>query len=57
MAWLLELGEVEYRGRQFLGLRACCGHRQGQRVFRMDRILEMELLEEVSSQPEGLSQA
>jgi len=57
VAWLLELGEVEYRGRQFLGLRACCGHRQGQRVFRMDRILEMELLEEVSSQPEGLSQA
>jgi predicted DNA-binding transcriptional regulator YafY len=43
VVWPLELGEVEYRGRQFLGLRAFCGHRQGERVFRVDRILEMEL--------------
>jgi predicted DNA-binding transcriptional regulator YafY len=53
VVWPLELGEVEYRGREFLGLRAFCGHRQGERVFRVDRILEMELLEEASSEAEG----
>lgn len=42
----LQLGEVEYRGREFLGLRALCGMREEERTFRVDRILEMELLEE-----------
>jgi len=42
----LQLGEVEYRGREFLGLRALCGMRGEERTFRVDRILEMELLEE-----------
>jgi len=42
----LQLGEGEYRGREFLGLRALCGMRGEERTFRVDRILEMELLEE-----------
>ena len=57
VVWPLELGEVEYRGRQFLGLRAFCGHRQGERVFRVDRILEMELVERDPSEAERPPQA
>jgi predicted DNA-binding transcriptional regulator YafY len=57
VVWPLELGEVEYRGRQFLGLRAFCGHRQGERVFRVDRILEMELVEREPSEAERPPQA
>ncbi len=45
VVWPLELAEVEYRGRQFLGLRAFCSRRGDQRTFRVDRILEMELEE------------
>lgn len=38
----LEVGEVEYMGRPFLGLRAFCHRRGEERVFRVDRILEVE---------------
>ncbi|GBD29748.1 ATP-dependent RecD-like DNA helicase [bacterium HR32] len=37
----IRVEEVEYRGRTFLGLRAFCGHRQEERTFRVDRILEL----------------
>jgi len=46
VVWPLELGPVEYRGREFLGLRAFCAHRGEERVFRVDRILEMEPADE-----------
>ena len=42
----LQLGEVEYRGREFLAVRALCGLRGEERTFRVDRILEMELVDE-----------
>ena len=36
------VGQMEYEGKQFLGLEAYCLERQDDRVFRVDRILEME---------------
>ena len=36
------VGEMEYRGKSYLGMRAFCMKRKEQRVFRIDRILEME---------------
>ncbi|MEK7767740.1 MAG: AAA family ATPase [bacterium] len=36
-----EVGEMEYRGRKFLGMRALCGLRGDVRVFRLDRILAL----------------
>ncbi|MFH0800041.1 MAG: AAA family ATPase [Pseudomonadota bacterium] len=40
----LEVGEMEYAGRAFPGLRAICRKRNEERVFRVDRILEMKIL-------------
>ncbi len=37
----LEIGPMEYSGRPFTGLQAWCRKRQDQRVFRIDRILEI----------------
>ena len=39
------VGELEYQGRLYLGMQAFCMQRQENRTFRVDRILEMELLE------------
>lgn len=36
-----ELGEFEYGGRRFLGVRAYCTTRRDERLFRVDRILEL----------------
>ncbi len=36
-----EVGEMEYQGKNYLGMRAFCMKRKGERVFRVDRILEM----------------
>ncbi len=36
-----ELGEFEYGGRRFLGVRAFCTSRRDERLFRVDRILEV----------------
>jgi len=36
------VGEMEYRGRRYLGMRAFCTQRNEERVFRIDRILEIE---------------
>ena len=36
------LGEMEYHGKKYLGMRAFCMKRNEERVFRIDRILEME---------------
>ena len=38
----LEVGEMEYNGKPFFGLRAFCHHRREERCFRVDRILEMK---------------
>jgi len=38
----LNVGEMEYGGKTFLGLRAFCMTRNEERTFRIDRILEME---------------
>lgn len=35
------VGEMEYRGKKYLGMRAFCLKRNEQRVFRVDRILEI----------------
>ncbi|MBI5699622.1 AAA family ATPase [Candidatus Saganbacteria bacterium] len=37
-----EIGEMEYNGKMFLGVKAYCRKRGEERVFRVDRILEME---------------
>lgn len=37
-----EVGEMEYEGKSFLGITAYCHERNDDRVFRVDRILEME---------------
>ncbi len=36
------VGEMEYRGKKYLGIRAFCMKRNEERVFRVDRVLEME---------------
>jgi ATP-dependent exoDNAse (exonuclease V) alpha subunit len=36
------VGEMEYRGKRYLGMRAFCAQRNEERVFRIDRILEIE---------------
>ncbi|MHB8143892.1 MAG: AAA family ATPase [Thermoleophilia bacterium] len=38
--------EMEYRGRSFIGLRAYCLERRADRTFRVDRILEIDVVEE-----------
>jgi len=37
-----ELGEMEYHGKRYLGMRAFCLKRNEERTFRVDRILEIE---------------
>ena len=34
------VGEMEYRGKRYLGMRTFCLKRNEERVFRVDRILE-----------------
>lgn len=36
------VGEMEYRGKKYLGMQAFCMKRNAERVFRVDRILEMD---------------
>ena len=36
------VGEMEYRGKKYLGMRAFCLMRNEERVFRIDRILEIK---------------
>jgi ATP-dependent exoDNAse (exonuclease V) alpha subunit len=36
------VGEMEYRGKKYLGMRAFCLKRNEERVFRVDRILEIK---------------
>lgn len=38
----MTLGEEEYKGKTFLGMKAYCALRQEERVFSVDRILEIE---------------
>ncbi|MBN2109213.1 MAG: AAA family ATPase [Deltaproteobacteria bacterium] len=38
------VGELEYQGKLYLGMQAFCMQRQENRTFRVDRILEMELV-------------
>jgi len=36
------VGEMKYRGKKYLGMRAFCLKRNEDRVFRIDRILEIK---------------
>ena len=36
-----EVGEMEYNGKTYLGVRALCLKKHAERVFRVDRILEI----------------
>ena len=38
----LSVGEMEYGGKKYLGMRAFCLKRNEQRTFRVDRILEIK---------------
>ncbi|MBI5299848.1 MAG: AAA family ATPase [Deltaproteobacteria bacterium] len=40
----IEMGEMEYAGKTFPGLRAFCKERGEERTFRVDRILEMKVV-------------
>ncbi|MDO8527170.1 MAG: AAA family ATPase [Deltaproteobacteria bacterium] len=40
----IEMGEMEYSGKIFLGFRAFCETRKEERHFRVDRILELKLV-------------
>jgi len=39
------IGEMEYRGKKYSGLKAFCMMRQEERTFRIDRILEIKVIE------------
>ena len=36
------VGEMEYRGKKYLGMRAFCLKRNDERTFRIDRILDIK---------------
>jgi ATP-dependent exoDNAse (exonuclease V) alpha subunit len=38
------IGEMEYRGKKYSGLKAFCTMRQEERTFRLDRILEIKII-------------
>ncbi|MGB9721186.1 MAG: AAA family ATPase [bacterium] len=42
----LEVGEFDFQGKKFFGVRAYCEKRKEERRFRIDRILEMQILNE-----------
>ncbi len=44
VVWPLEVGEMEYGGRTFLGLKAYCSLRGEERVFRLDRVLHIDVV-------------
>jgi predicted DNA-binding transcriptional regulator YafY len=44
-----ELGEMEYRGKRYIGMKAYCTLRAGERVFRVDRILELNVLRQTEA--------
>jgi predicted DNA-binding transcriptional regulator YafY len=37
-------GELQYRGRKYPGLKAFCTRRKDERVFHIERILEMKIV-------------
>lgn len=39
------VGELEYNGRRFPGVKAYCNHRMEERVFHLERILDMRIIE------------
>ncbi|MCE5311605.1 MAG: AAA family ATPase [Nitrospiraceae bacterium] len=40
------IGEIEYQTRKFMGIRAFCTKRKSERVFHLERILNLSLLED-----------
>ena len=40
----IEVGEMRYQGRKFKGLKALCTDKDGERVFHIERILEMKIV-------------
>ncbi len=47
----VEVGQMEYRGITYMGMRAFCLKRHGERTFRIDRILQVREVDE--GRPEG----
>jgi len=43
------MGELEYQGKKFLGLEAFCTKRMEERVFNIERILEMRMADNDST--------
>ena len=41
----IHAGDMNYQGRKFPGLRAICTDKNGERVFHIERILEMKIIE------------
>jgi len=42
----IEVGDMEYKGKKYIGMRAFCNFRQEERIFRVDRILKLKVLKE-----------
>ena len=40
----IEVGQMNYQGRKFQGLKALCTDKNGERVFHIERILEMKIV-------------
>jgi ATP-dependent DNA helicase PIF1 len=45
----LSIGEEEYKGKTFIGLRAFCRERNDNRIFRIDRILQIDDIEDLTN--------
>lgn len=46
-----QIGQMEYNDRPFLGVEAYCYTRREDRVFRVDRILEMQVIDKLKKNP------
>ena len=49
IVWPHEVGEMEYRGKKYIGMRAFCNARNDERTFRVDRILKLNEARETIS--------
>jgi len=49
IVWPREVGEMEYKGKEYIGMRAFCNARNDERTFRVDRILKLNEVRETIS--------
>lgn len=49
IVWPREVGEMEYKGKEYIGMRAFCNTRNDERTFRVDRILKLNEVRETIS--------